>query len=56
MEELMKWLVELNQNNHVGFAILTVVTMAGLGASIGGVIETFFKMIGIGSEKIEIHH
>jgi len=56
MEEIMKWLVELNQNNHLGFGILTVVTMAGVGATIGGSIEVVFKLLGIGSEKIEIHH
>lgn len=56
MEGIMNWVVELNKNNHVGFGILTVVTMAGLGGLIAGVAELFFKALGIKNDKIEIHH
>ncbi|MBF0336368.1 MAG: hypothetical protein HQL05_00915 [Nitrospirae bacterium] len=56
MENIINWAVELNKSNHVGFAILTVVTMAGIGALIGAGIEVFFKALGIKYNKIEIHH
>lgn len=56
MEGIMNWVVELNKTNHFGFAVLTVVTMAGLGGLIAGVAELFFKALGIKNDKIEIHH
>lgn len=56
MEGIMNWVVELNKTNHVGFGILTVVTMAGLGGTIAAVAELFFKALGIKNDKIEIHH
>ncbi|MBF0343448.1 MAG: hypothetical protein HQL06_04370 [Nitrospirae bacterium] len=56
MENIINWAVELNKNNHVGFALLTVITMAGLGALIGSGIELFFKALGIKYNKIEINH
>lgn len=52
----MNWVVQLNQNNHVGFGLLTVATMAGLGLLIATVAELFFKALGIKNDKIEIHH
>ncbi|HEY5998189.1 MAG TPA: hypothetical protein VI078_02690 [bacterium] len=56
MEGVMNWVVQLNQNNHVGFGLLTVATMAGLGLLIATVAELFFKALGIKNDKIEIHH
>ncbi|KJU87501.1 hypothetical protein MBAV_000315 [Candidatus Magnetobacterium bavaricum] len=56
MESIINWVVELNRSNHVGFAIVTVLMMAGLGAFIGAGIELFFKALGIKYNKIEIHH
>ncbi|MBF0538788.1 MAG: hypothetical protein HQL03_11115 [Nitrospirae bacterium] len=56
MEGIINWVVELNKSNHVGFALVTVVTMAGLGAFIGAGIEMLFKALGIRYNKIEIRH
>lgn len=56
MEGIMNWVVALNKNNHIGFGILTVVTMAGVGGLIAIIAELFFKAIGIKNDKIEIHH
>ena len=56
MENMINWLVELNKTNHVWFAVVTVLIMSGLGALIGSSIEVFFKLLGIKSNKIEIHH
>ena len=56
MEGLMTWVVELNKTNHVGFGILTVVTMAGMGGLIAAIAELFFMALGIKNDKIEIQH
>lgn len=56
MEGITAWLVELNKGNHVGFGLLTVVTMAGIGGTIAFIAEMFFKALGIKNDKIEIHH
>ena len=56
MEGLMTWVVELNKTNHVGFGILTVVTMAGMGGLIAVIAELFFMALGIKNDKIEIQH
>ncbi|MBF0464435.1 MAG: hypothetical protein HQK88_08570 [Nitrospirae bacterium] len=56
MENLINWLTALNKTNHVWFGVATVVIMSGLGALIGSSIEVFFKVLGIKSNKIEIHH
>ncbi len=52
----MNWVVELNKNNHVGFGILTVVTMAGIGGIIAVLADLFFTALGIRTDKIEIQH
>jgi hypothetical protein len=56
MQNIVNWLTQLNSTNHVGFGLMTVLIMAGLGGLIGSLIELFFKSIGIKSNKIEIHH
>ncbi|MBF0556426.1 MAG: hypothetical protein HQK96_18060 [Nitrospirae bacterium] len=56
MENLFAWITELNKTDHTGFAILTVVTMSGLGVVLGSTIELFFRILGIKTTKIEIHH
>ena len=56
MESIMQWVVELNKTNHMGFGILTVATMAGIGIIIAVIAELFFKALGIKSDKIEIQH
>lgn len=56
MDGIMNWVVELNKTNHLGFGLLTVVTMAGIGGAIAFTAELFFKALGIKNDKIEIHH
>jgi hypothetical protein len=56
VEAIFNWLVELNQNNHVAFGVLTVACMAGIGGLIAVVAEAFFAALGIRSDKIEIQH
>lgn len=56
MEQLGNWIVELNRSHHTGFAILTVLTMVGLGGGIAGVIELFFALIGVRADKPGIRH
>ena len=51
MENLINWIVELNKSNHTGFAVLTVVTMLGLGASIACLIELIFMATRIRTGK-----
>lgn len=56
MDKVIDWLVELNKNSHWYFAALTVLIMATVGLTIGGLIELVFKMIGIKHDKIDIEH
>lgn len=56
MENIMNWVFELNKASHVGFALLTVATMAGIGILIAVIADLFFKALGIKSNKIEIQH
>lgn len=46
----MQWFIELttrlNETNHLGFAIATVLTMAGVGTGIAVIAEVLLKMFG----------
>ena len=56
MESLIQWFVELNKSSHVGFGVVTVITMSGIGLMIAVVTELLFKVFGVKGERIEIHH
>ncbi len=56
MDAIANWIVELNGSNHVGFGLLTVGTMAGIGVAIAAIAEVVFTALGIRADKIEIHH
>jgi hypothetical protein len=56
MESLGQWLMDLNKSSHIGFGVLTVVTMSGIGLLIAVVTELLFKVFGVKGERIEIHH
>jgi hypothetical protein len=56
MESINQWLVELNRNNPLLFAIVTILTVSGTGVAIAVLTELFFKLLGIKGERIEIHH
>ena len=56
MEAIFKWIVELNQTNHLAFGLLTVGCMAVIGGVMAVIAEVFFSALGIRSDKIEIQH
>lgn len=56
MESINQWLVEINRNNPLLMGVVTVVTMAVLGAGIAYGVELLYKLLGIKGERIEIHH
>ncbi len=56
MESINQWIVELNKSSPIMMGVVTVVTMAGIGAGIAYGIELLFKVLGIKGERIEIHH
>lgn len=56
MEGINQWIVDLNKNSPVWFAVVTVLTMSGLGVLIAAAIEVIFKLLGIKGERIDIHH
>ncbi|MBI5408989.1 MAG: hypothetical protein HZA14_06455 [Nitrospirae bacterium] len=56
MENFASWVAELNKTNHIGFGLLTIGTMAGIGITIAFLAEMIFKALGIKNDKIEIHH
>ena len=53
MSALMAWLVRLNAESHLSFALLTVATMAAVGLAVGAGIELLLKALGIGYDRIE---
>ncbi|MBF0541500.1 MAG: hypothetical protein HQK91_08645 [Nitrospirae bacterium] len=56
MGELINWMVALNNTNHVGFGLLTVGIMSGLGVVIGLSMEMVFKLFKVDTDKIDIQH
>jgi hypothetical protein len=56
MEELINWMVVLNKTNHVGFGLLTVGIMSGMGIAIGLTMELVFKLFKVDTDKIDIQH
>lgn len=56
MTDLMNWINGLCKNNPLGYAVFVVVVMAVIGSLIGLIMELFFKIIGVKSDKIEIQH
>lgn len=51
MENIINWIVELNVNHHIGFALLTVAVMASVGSAIAILTELIFVATGIKSDK-----
>jgi hypothetical protein len=47
MEHLMRWIVELNTSHHTAYAIVTVITMTGMGCVLASVIELLFVLLGV---------
>jgi hypothetical protein len=56
MGEIIDWMVVLNKTNHVGFGLLTVGIMSGMGIMIGFTMELVFKIFKVDTDKIDIQH
>ena len=41
----IQWTTQLNQTNHVGFAAVTVLTMAAIGIGLAGMAEVILKRL-----------
>lgn len=47
----IEWTTRLNQDQHLAFALVTVVVMAATGIGISLVTEGFFRLLGIRPDK-----
>jgi hypothetical protein len=45
LDWFIQWTTQLNQSNHLGFAVVTVVTMASIGVAIAVVAEVILKRL-----------
>jgi hypothetical protein len=45
LDWFIQWTTQLNQTNHLGFAVVTVVTMASIGVAIAVVAEVILKRL-----------
>ena len=54
MEQLMHWIVDLNLSHHLEFAILTVLTMVGMGVVLSSFIELLFIVVGMRSRRSKL--
>ena len=50
------WTTQLNQNNRVGYAVVTVLTMATIGVSIAVVVELLLKRLSAGKSAAAGRH
>lgn len=53
---IYQWLTELSLNNHLGFAVFTVLVTGSAGALMAAAMELFLKLIGRDTYKIEPRH
>lgn len=51
----IEWTTQLNQSNHIGFAAVTVLTMAGIGIGLAGSAEVILKRLS-GKSGAPEHH
>jgi len=56
LDWFIQWTAQLNQTNHVGFAVVTVFTMAGIGVGIAVVAEVLLKRVSTGKSGAASHH
>jgi hypothetical protein len=52
----LEWTTQLNQTNHLAFAIATVLTMAGVGIGIAVLAEVLLKQFGAARSGAPEHH
>lgn len=50
------WTTQLNQTNHLIFALVTVLTMALTGIGIASFVELILKVMGAGKSGAPHHH
>lgn len=51
----VEWTTQLNRTNHLAFAIVTVLTMAGVGVGIAVFAELLLMRLGIGKPGASEH-
>ena len=56
LTSFIQWTAQLNQTNHVGFAVVTVLTMATIGVGIAVVAELVLKRLSAGKSGAAGHH
>jgi len=56
LDWFIQWTTQLNQTNHVGFAVVTVLTMAAIGIGLAGTAELIIRRLAAHSGATEHHH
>lgn len=56
LDWFIQWTAQLNQTNHVGFAVVTVLTMATIGVGIAVVAEWVLMRLSTGKPGAPSHH
>jgi hypothetical protein len=52
----VQWTAQLNQTNHIAFAVVTVLTMATIGVCIAVAAELILHGISAGKSRAAHHH
>lgn len=52
----VQWTAQLNQTNHIAFAVVTVLTMAAIGVCIAVTAELILKWLSVGKSGAPEHH
>lgn len=52
----IQWTAQLNQTNHIGFAVVTVLTMVTIGVGIAVVAEFILSRVSAGQSGAPSHH
>jgi hypothetical protein len=56
LDWFIQWTTQLNQTNHLGFAVVTVVTMVTIGVGIAVVAELILTRLSAGKSGAPSHH
>lgn len=52
----IEWTTQLNQTNHLGFAVVTVLTMVTIGVGIAALAEVVLTRLSAGKAGAPSHH
>jgi hypothetical protein len=55
MEQVIRWITELNRSNHTAFAVLTVLTMAGFGVFVACLIGCVLHAVDTRTSRPEMY-